>query len=232
MTLTNRVALITGGKRIGAAVARALAADGASVALVYNRSRDEADEVAAVLRADGRRALTLQADLSEPEACTRVVDATVQELGPSGRPGEHGLALQGEAVRRAHRWRLGRAARRGPARRVPVRACRCTTHAPAGRRPHRELRRLGGRQRKAALPGLRAVLRGQAGRHRAHRSAGARTGRGSDPGERRRPRTDRRHRRAPASKNMPPWRRPRPSAGGAAKGRSRRRCDSWWRPTS
>ena len=81
MTLTNRVALITGGKRIGAAVARALAADGASVALVYNRSRGEADEVAAVLRADGRRALTLQADLSEPEACTRVVDATVQELG-------------------------------------------------------------------------------------------------------------------------------------------------------
>jgi NAD(P)-dependent dehydrogenase (short-subunit alcohol dehydrogenase family) len=81
MTLTNRVVLITGGKRIGAAVARSLAAGGADIALVYNRSRDEADETAAVLRADGRRVLTLQADLSDPEACALVVDETVNELG-------------------------------------------------------------------------------------------------------------------------------------------------------
>jgi NAD(P)-dependent dehydrogenase (short-subunit alcohol dehydrogenase family) len=43
----NRVALITGGKRIGAVVATTLAKAGVDVALVYNRSRAEADETAA-----------------------------------------------------------------------------------------------------------------------------------------------------------------------------------------
>lgn len=81
MTLTNRVALITGGKRIGAAVARSLAAGGADIALVYNRSREEADAVARELGVNGRRVATLQADLSDPDACARVVDETVRELG-------------------------------------------------------------------------------------------------------------------------------------------------------
>ncbi|MCC7180568.1 MAG: SDR family oxidoreductase [Acidobacteria bacterium] len=81
MTLTNRVALITGGKRIGAEVARTLAAGGADIALVFNRSREEADAVARELRANGRRVATVQADLSDPDSCTRVVEETVQELG-------------------------------------------------------------------------------------------------------------------------------------------------------
>ena len=53
MELTGKVALITGGKRIGAVVAAALAKGGADVALVYNRSRAEADETAAAVRARG-----------------------------------------------------------------------------------------------------------------------------------------------------------------------------------
>ncbi|MGE0460124.1 MAG: SDR family NAD(P)-dependent oxidoreductase [Vicinamibacterales bacterium] len=81
MTLTNRVALITGGKRIGAEVARALAAGGADIALVFNRSREEANDVAGELRANGRRVAMVQADLSDPDACTRVVEETVQALG-------------------------------------------------------------------------------------------------------------------------------------------------------
>lgn len=81
MTLTNRVALITGGKRIGAEVARALAAGGADIALVFNRSREEANDVAGDLRANGRRVAMVQADLSDPDACTRVVEETVQVLG-------------------------------------------------------------------------------------------------------------------------------------------------------
>lgn len=81
MVLTNRVALITGGKRIGAEVARALGASGADLSLVYNRSRQEADEVAGELRASGRRVVTIQADLSEPGACARVVHETVRALG-------------------------------------------------------------------------------------------------------------------------------------------------------
>ena len=81
MTLDGIVALITGGKRIGAAVAVDLATAGADVALVYNRSRDEADETAERVRAAGRRALVMQADLSDATRCRVVVDRAAAELG-------------------------------------------------------------------------------------------------------------------------------------------------------
>lgn len=81
MELTGRVALITGGKRIGAVVATELARGGADVALVYNRSRIEAEDTADAIRVGGRRALVLQADLRQPDACERVVDETVDGLG-------------------------------------------------------------------------------------------------------------------------------------------------------
>jgi NAD(P)-dependent dehydrogenase (short-subunit alcohol dehydrogenase family) len=81
MELVNRVALITGGKRIGTVVATELARGGADVALVYRSSRAEAEETADVIRALGRRALALQADLSDVNAAQRVIDGTVAELG-------------------------------------------------------------------------------------------------------------------------------------------------------
>jgi len=81
MELPDRVALITGGKRIGSVVATELARRGADVALVYRSSRTEAEETADAVRGLGRRAAVLQADLSEPDAAERVVDATVAELG-------------------------------------------------------------------------------------------------------------------------------------------------------
>jgi NAD(P)-dependent dehydrogenase (short-subunit alcohol dehydrogenase family) len=81
MTLEGRVALITGGKRIGAAVAADLARAGADVALVYNRSREEAESTAGEVRADGRHAVVLQADLSEPDHCRRVVEEASAALG-------------------------------------------------------------------------------------------------------------------------------------------------------
>ena len=81
MELSGRVALVTGGKRIGAVVATELARAGADVALVYRHSRGEAEETAAAARALGRRALALQGDLSDPDACERVVDGTVDALG-------------------------------------------------------------------------------------------------------------------------------------------------------
>ena len=81
MELAGRVALITGGKRIGAAVAVALARGGADVALAYNRSRAEADETAAEVRGLGRRAVTIQADVTDPTACTALVAQTVEDLG-------------------------------------------------------------------------------------------------------------------------------------------------------
>jgi len=79
--LTSRAVLITGSRRIGAVVATELARAGADVALVYRRSRTEADETAAAVRALGRRALVLHADLREPDACQRVVEETVDAFG-------------------------------------------------------------------------------------------------------------------------------------------------------
>jgi NAD(P)-dependent dehydrogenase (short-subunit alcohol dehydrogenase family) len=81
MDLQNRVALITGTRRIGQVVAEALAARGADVALAYNRSRDEADEGAGLVRANGRRALVVQADVSDAASCERLVAAVARELG-------------------------------------------------------------------------------------------------------------------------------------------------------
>ena len=81
MDLSGRVALITGGRRIGAVVTTELARGGADVALVYRRSRTEAEETAAAVRALGRRAFLVQADLSAPESCQRIVDETVDALG-------------------------------------------------------------------------------------------------------------------------------------------------------
>lgn len=81
MELAGRVALITGGRRIGAVVASEVARGGADVALVYRRSRAEAEETADSLRALGRRVFLVQADLSRPDSCERVVDDTVNALG-------------------------------------------------------------------------------------------------------------------------------------------------------
>jgi NAD(P)-dependent dehydrogenase (short-subunit alcohol dehydrogenase family) len=81
MTLTDRVVLLTGGKRIGVAIAKHFATAGADVALVYNNSRDEAEETASAVRALGRRATTVQADVSLPADCARLVESAATELG-------------------------------------------------------------------------------------------------------------------------------------------------------
>ncbi|HVL68083.1 MAG TPA: SDR family oxidoreductase [Vicinamibacterales bacterium] len=81
MDLQGRAVVVTGGKRIGAAVAVHLAAGGADVAVVYNRSRAEADEVVAQVHAQGRRGLALQADLTAAADCGRVVDDAAVAFG-------------------------------------------------------------------------------------------------------------------------------------------------------
>ena len=81
MQLTNKAALITGGKRIGIAIAEALAGRGADIALSYARSRSEAEEAATRVRAAGRRAEVLQADLSSPDACQKVVADAARAFG-------------------------------------------------------------------------------------------------------------------------------------------------------
>jgi len=81
VNLPNTVALITGGKRIGAVVARELAARGVDIAMSYARSKPEAEQAADAVRAAGRRAATFAADLSQPDAPAALVQATVDTLG-------------------------------------------------------------------------------------------------------------------------------------------------------
>jgi len=81
MDVMNRVVLITGGRRIGQVVARELAGRGADVALSYRGSRDEAEQAAADVRAVGRRAAVVAADVGKPADCEALVAAVVDQLG-------------------------------------------------------------------------------------------------------------------------------------------------------
>jgi NAD(P)-dependent dehydrogenase (short-subunit alcohol dehydrogenase family) len=79
--LDNRAALITGGKRIGAAIAVELARNGVDVGLSFNRSRDEAEETAESVRRLGRKCALVQVDLADGEGCARLVDSVAASLG-------------------------------------------------------------------------------------------------------------------------------------------------------
>ena len=81
MDLAGRAALITGGKRIGAAVAVDLARRGMDVALSFNRSRREADETAEAVRSAGRRAFVFAADLSRASDCDQLVSQAAAAMG-------------------------------------------------------------------------------------------------------------------------------------------------------
>ena len=81
MDLTGKAALVTGGKRIGQVVAEQLAARGVDIALCYLRSRAEAEQGAERVRAAGRRATVIQADLSQPGACEAAVASAAAAFG-------------------------------------------------------------------------------------------------------------------------------------------------------
>ena len=78
-----RVALVTGaGRRIGRAIALGLARAGWDVAVHYRASEDEARQVAADIVALGRRAVTLQCDLSDEAAVRELLPRAIAALGP------------------------------------------------------------------------------------------------------------------------------------------------------
>ena len=82
MTLTGKRALVTGASRgIGAAIAKALAAEGADVAITYEKSAERAAEVVRAIEAQGRQAVAIQADSADVTAIKASVDKTVAKLG-------------------------------------------------------------------------------------------------------------------------------------------------------
>jgi len=73
MDLDGKTAIITGGKRIGRVVARALAECGMNLVLSYRGSKEEAEQTAADVEAAGRRATIVSGDVSKPADCLAIV---------------------------------------------------------------------------------------------------------------------------------------------------------------
>lgn len=80
--LNGRVALVTGGSRgIGREICTRLAEHGAAVAINYNKSKAEAEDLCAKIVAAGGKAVVIQADVRVPEDTERLVEETVSQLG-------------------------------------------------------------------------------------------------------------------------------------------------------
>src|SRR5689334_24466268 len=80
--LNKKVALVTGGSRgIGAAIAKRLAADGASVAITYAKDAGAASAVVKAIERDGGKAIAIQADAADADAVKAAVEKTFATFG-------------------------------------------------------------------------------------------------------------------------------------------------------
>ena len=83
MKLKGKCALITGASRgIGRGIAEVFGDEGANVAVNYVTNRTSAEEVAGGIRAKGRRAMTVKADVAARADVEPVIEQVWNELGP------------------------------------------------------------------------------------------------------------------------------------------------------
>ncbi|MBU0652718.1 MAG: 3-oxoacyl-ACP reductase FabG [Proteobacteria bacterium] len=82
MRLADKVALVTGSSRgIGREIAIAMAREGADILVNYSRNKDAAFDTAEKIKALGRRAIVVQADVSERSQVERLFGTAVEEFG-------------------------------------------------------------------------------------------------------------------------------------------------------
>lgn len=82
MKLFGKAALVTGAaRRLGRAIALALAEEGCDVAIAFRTSADEAEETARRVRGLGRRAMLLEADLADPQAAAALPGRVAAKFG-------------------------------------------------------------------------------------------------------------------------------------------------------
>jgi NAD(P)-dependent dehydrogenase (short-subunit alcohol dehydrogenase family) len=81
-SLEGKVCIVTGAAQgIGAAYARRLASEGADVAVIDLTRIDQAKDVVADVEGMGRRALSIKADVTDPDAMEQMVETVIGELG-------------------------------------------------------------------------------------------------------------------------------------------------------
>lgn len=82
MNIEGKAAIVTGGGTgVGRATALALARGGCSVLVNYSRSREEAEQTAAEVKALGVKGIAVQADVADDGACRKMVDQAVAAFG-------------------------------------------------------------------------------------------------------------------------------------------------------
>lgn len=83
MRIEGKNAVVTGGAgAIGSGICIALAREGANVAINYHKSEEKAKKLAEQIKGMGRKAVAIQADVRNKEAIKRLIDTTVENLGP------------------------------------------------------------------------------------------------------------------------------------------------------